>query len=137
EPLTLQTRKDKAIDRTPNPTLVPYSRLLRSDWWRETPMRLPLGALLDPHPQRRDFLFSERLPVRIRGRHSSGRCVRRDALQNPGPGHAARYPPFRAVLGIQAQTRLAIRLIRTVARKAPVRKNRPHIAGKIDRCRGR
>ena len=92
-------------------------------------MTRPLRPLLDPTRQRRDLLRRELL-VGIRGRHTIGRVLARDARDELTLPRLARNDGdlLRDVLLIQSQFALSILPVRAVALKAPVRQDRPDVA---------
>ena len=108
------------------------------------PMPLVVRALFEPLLEHRHLPRRELL-VRLGRRHDVVGIRRRDAPPQRALRHLPRHhraQPFaqvraRAVLGIQTQLRLALLLIRPVAREAVVRQNRPHVVVEIHLLRHR
>ena len=94
------------------------------------PVRVPLGALIDPSTQELDLFLSERVPG-IRRRHVLVGIGVGDALNEQAVGRLAGndhvFPGKRAVLGIEVEFRFAVLFVGPVAREAIVRENRADV----------
>ena len=105
----------------------------------ERPVRLPLGALLDPAHERRRSAIGQR-EARLGRRHLDRRVVAEDAatssLRRVLPGTTAVCPEGScargAVLRVEPQAGLARAIVGAVALEAAVREDRPHVEVEVD-----
>ena len=106
------------------------------------PMRRIAAALLDPTLQRSLLVLRQR-PLELGRRHHVVFVVREDALHEFTRVHVAGRDRngaglqrrARALFDIEPQSSLARSFVRPVARKAAIRKDRPHIATEVDALR--
>jgi hypothetical protein len=103
------------------------------------PMTPPLGATGNPLPQNLDFPRAERFALCVMGRHPNIGVVSDNArhqftgIRLPRNNDSLRATVRIGILPlIESQSRLAMRLVRTVAVKAAVREKRKHIAAELN-----
>ena len=141
EALGLEPGEDEAVDRIPDPVVLPESigrRRLRAHRRRVGPVRIPFGAFVNPAPQQLDLFGRQRVPG-IGRRHPLLGIGVGDPLDQhaPGcaPGHDDAVLRKRAFLRVEVELGLAFGRVRTVAGEAVVGKDRPNVAIEAERLR--
>ncbi len=139
--LRFEPRQDEPVDRHPRPGAVRHGGWLGTQDRFECPVLIPVGALIDPAPQRVDLIVGERL-VRCRGRHPEPRVGMRDPLDHeagagiPGDhGLPVRTVRDQTVFRVEPQPDLPRALVRPVAQETVIGQDRPHFALEVDRRR--
>ena len=141
--LAFEPREDEAVDGVADPVPVADGRRRRALRRHERPVRLPLGALVDPEADGLDLVVRERVGA---ARHPFRRVDGRDAVQEQAPvrvaGHHDRPAEPRAVgqrpvLDVEPQAALPASLVRPVATEAVAGQDRPHLASEVDHALGR
>ena len=87
EPLTFQPREDESIDRIPHPVVLGDRWRIGTDRRRVGPMRVPVGAFVNPSSQQLDLARRQRV-TRVRRRHVLLRVGIGDALTRHTAGHS-------------------------------------------------
>src|SRR5262249_43605330 len=133
---TLELGQDEVIDRIPRPTFPPNRGPIGTFRRSIGPMRFPVGALIDPAANEVDLRFSEDETGAGR-RHAIRFVGRADALVEPAPGAVRwRDDAIAALLGVEAETSLALLLVGAVAGEALVGQDGADLTVEIDLRRG-
>src|SRR5262249_13150425 len=139
----LETSQDEVVNRIAWPAGILDHGHRRALWRDQGPVFLPPGALLDPAPDQLDLLGSE-LASGAGGGHALGGIIGGDAQVNLGlvrlagdEGTVAVTVAEGALLCVQPEVCLALRLVGTVTPKANIRQDRADIAVELDRRGGR
>jgi len=137
--LLLEPAENEAVDRRPRPGGVLHLGLSGAIDAFERPVTAIFGPLGDPPLQDLSFGRRDRL-VDTRRRHHDVGVGARDPRDDLALRGITRYNSRRAaielgdgsVTHVEPQARLPVFGIRTVAGKAPIRENRPHVAVEVE-----
>ncbi len=130
---------NEAVDRVGRRPLCLGGRHRGAHHGRERPVVRPFRALVDPFLDGGNLFLGQAF-AGIHRRHPFIGIIRAETPDHlagvPFPRHDSPNPGFqfrhRPIPPIEAEARLALRRIRTVAFEAVVRQHRKHLAGKID-----